>query len=82
MVEHPFGTLKRGMQQCYFLCRGLTKVCGAMSLAILAYNLKRVFNLVRSEADAGGAGSQKVRETVRKSRRKRERGNTRMNRSA
>lgn len=49
LVEHPFGTLKRGMQQGYFLCRGLTKVRGEMSLSILAYNLKRVFNILGVE---------------------------------
>ena len=49
LVEHPFGTLKRGMQQGYFLCRGLTKVSGKMSLSILAYNLKRVFNILDVE---------------------------------
>lgn len=38
IVEHPFGTLKRGMNQGYFLCRGLPKVRGEMSLSVLAYN--------------------------------------------
>ena len=37
------------MQQGYFLCRGLTKVRGEMSLSILAYNLKRVFNILGVE---------------------------------
>jgi transposase len=50
IVEHPFGTLKRGMNQGYFLCRGLTKVRGEMSLSILSYNLKRVFNILGTEA--------------------------------
>lgn len=49
IVEHPFGTLKRGMNQGYFLCRGLTKVRGEMSLSILSYNLKRVFNILGVE---------------------------------
>jgi hypothetical protein len=26
LVEHPFGTMKRGMNQGYFLLRGLKKV--------------------------------------------------------
>lgn len=54
MVEHPFGTLKRGMNQGYFLCRGLTKVRGEMSLSILSYNLKRVFNILGVEAMIAG----------------------------
>lgn len=50
MVEHPFGTLKRGMNQGYFLCRGLTQVRSEMSLSILSYNLKRVINILGVEA--------------------------------
>jgi transposase len=46
MVEHPFGTMKRGMDQGYFLTRGLVKVRGEMSLTILIYNLKRVINII------------------------------------
>jgi hypothetical protein len=46
LSEHTFGTMKRGMNQGYFLCRGLAKVRGEFSLTVLAYHLKRVFNLV------------------------------------
>lgn len=46
LVEHPFGTMKRSMRQDYFLMRGQAKVKGEMSLTLLAYNLKRVLNLV------------------------------------
>jgi hypothetical protein len=46
LVEHPFGTIKRSMRQDYFLLRGQAKVSGEMSLTLLAYNLKRVLNLV------------------------------------
>lgn len=46
IVEHPFGTMKRGMDQGYFLLRGLTKVRAEFSLTVLAYNLKRVINIV------------------------------------
>jgi Transposase DDE domain len=49
LLEHPFGTLKRGMNQGYFLLKGLEKVRGEFSLSALAYNLKRVFNIVRVE---------------------------------
>ena len=46
LAEHPFGTMKRGMDQGYFLLKGLPKVRGEFSLTVLAYNLKRVLNLV------------------------------------
>jgi transposase len=46
LVEHPFGTIKRGMNMGYFLCKGLAAVRAEMSLTVLAYNLKRVLNLV------------------------------------
>jgi transposase len=46
IVEHPFGTIKRWMDQGYFLMRGKNKVSAEASLTILAYNLKRVINIV------------------------------------
>lgn len=46
LSEHPFGTMKRAMDQGYFLLKGLRKVRGEFSLTVLAYNLKRVINLV------------------------------------
>lgn len=46
IVEHPFGTMKRGMSQGYFLLRGLAKVRAEFSLTVLAYNLRRVINIV------------------------------------
>jgi len=46
MVEHPYGTMKRGMDQGYFLCRGLAKVRGEFSLTVLAYNLKRAIAIL------------------------------------
>jgi transposase len=46
LSEHPFGTMKRGMDQGYFLLKGLRKVRGEFSLTALAYNLKRVLNIV------------------------------------
>ena len=45
-VEHPFGTIKQWMNQGAFLMRGLEKVRGEFSLTALAYNLRRVLNLV------------------------------------
>ena len=46
LAEHPFGTIKRGMTQGYFLLRRLAKVRGEMSLTILAYNMKRVMTIL------------------------------------
>jgi transposase len=46
LVEHPFGTMKRWWDAGYFLMRGLEKVRTAFSLTVLAYNLRRVVNLV------------------------------------
>jgi transposase len=46
LSEHPYGTMKRAMEQGYFLLRGLRKVRGEFSLTTLAYNLKRVINIV------------------------------------
>jgi transposase len=38
--------MKRGMSQGYFLLRGLAKVRAEFSLTVLAYNLRRVINIV------------------------------------
>ena len=46
LVEHPFGTMKRWMDQGYFLTRGLGKVRTEFSLTVLAYNIKRVINII------------------------------------
>ena len=45
-VEHPFGTIKHWMGQGAFLMRGLENVRGEFSLTALAYNLRRVTNLM------------------------------------
>jgi transposase len=45
-VEHPFGSIKQWMNQGAFLMRGLHNVRAEFSLTTLAYNLKRVLNLV------------------------------------
>jgi hypothetical protein len=45
-VEHPFGTIKRGMNQGYFLLKGIKKVAAEMSLTVMAYNIKRVLNIL------------------------------------
>jgi Transposase DDE domain len=46
LVEHPFGTMKRGWDQGSFLMRGLEKVRTEFSLTVLVYNLRRVLNRV------------------------------------
>ena len=45
-VEHPFGTLKMWMGATHFLTKKLTGVRTEMSLHVLAYNLKRVMNIL------------------------------------
>lgn len=54
-VEHPFGTLKAWMGSTHFLTRTLECVSTEMSLHVLAYNMKRVINLV---------GAQKLLEAI------------------
>ena len=45
-AEHPFGTLKMWMGYTHFLTKTLNHVSTEMSLHVLAYNLKRVMNLL------------------------------------
>ena len=45
-VEHPFGTLKLWMGAAHFLTRTLARVRTEMSLHVLAYNLKRVMQIL------------------------------------
>jgi hypothetical protein len=46
VFKHPFGTIKQWMNQGAFLMRGLEKVRAEFSLTALAYNLRRVLNIV------------------------------------
>lgn len=46
LAEHPFGTIKRTMNQGYFLLRGMKKVTTEAGLTFLSYNLKRVLNII------------------------------------
>ena len=46
LIEHCFGTIKRSLGYDYFLCRGKRQVATEVNLTVLAYNLKRVCNLV------------------------------------
>ena len=45
-VEHPFGTLKAWMGATHFLTKSLKDVSTEMSLHVLAYNMKRVMNIL------------------------------------
>jgi hypothetical protein len=46
IVEHPFGRIKRAMDGGYCLCKGKGKVEGEFVLLFLAYNKKRVINIL------------------------------------
>ncbi len=46
LAEHPFGTIKRAMDQGYFLMKGIKQVTTETSFTVLAYNLKRVINIM------------------------------------
>ena len=48
-AEHPFGTLKAWMGATHFLTKTLPKVKTEMSLHVLAYNMKRVMNILTPE---------------------------------
>ena len=45
-VEHVFGTLKAWMGTTPFLTKTLPRVRTEMSLAVLAYNMKRVIKII------------------------------------
>ena len=45
-VEHPFGTIKSWMGSTHFSMKTLNRVSTEMSLHVLAYNMKRVINLL------------------------------------
>jgi hypothetical protein len=45
-VEHPFGTIKSWMGYTHFLTKTLGGVKTEMSLHVLAYNMKRMINIM------------------------------------
>jgi len=47
IVEHPFGTVKAVWGYKQFLCVGIKKTTAEMSLAFLAYNFRRVYNIFK-----------------------------------
>ena len=46
LVEHPFGTMKRAFNQGYLLLKGTRKVRGEVGYTMLAYNIRRVLNIL------------------------------------
>ena len=46
LAEHPFSTIKRAMDASHLLTKGLKNATGEFSLVFLAYNLKRVINIL------------------------------------
>jgi hypothetical protein len=46
MVDHPFGTITRGMDQGYGRTRGLANVRAELRLTVRAYTLKRVITIL------------------------------------
>ena len=47
-AEHPFGTIKCWMDYTHFLTETVPKVSAEMSLQVLAYNMKRMINIMRT----------------------------------
>jgi hypothetical protein len=45
-VEHPFGTIKSWMGSTHFQMKTLKRVATEMALHVLAYNLKRLMNII------------------------------------
>ncbi len=45
-VEHPFGTLKAWMGATHFQMRRVKNVAAEMALHVLAYNIKRMINIM------------------------------------
>jgi transposase len=50
VVEHPFGTVKRAFNQGYLLLKGLRKTAGEVGFTMLAYNMRRVLNILGPKA--------------------------------
>lgn len=46
IVEHPFGTIKRGWGYSYTLLRSIKKVNGEVSIIFTMYNLRRVISVL------------------------------------
>jgi hypothetical protein len=51
LVEHPFGTIKRTLGFTYYLTKGIEKVKTENILHILAYNFKRLINILKNKGE-------------------------------
>lgn len=49
IVEHPYGTVKRWHGAGYLLTKGKVKVAAEMGLSFLAYNFRRVINILGTQ---------------------------------
>lgn len=49
IVEHPFGTIKRGWGAYYFLTKRKVSVSAEISLSYLVYNLRRVMSILGND---------------------------------
>ena len=52
-MEHPFGTITHSMNQGHFLTRGLANVRCEIIVTVLAYNIRRVINIVEVQKMTG-----------------------------
>jgi len=52
-VEHPFGTIKSWMGYTHFQMKRLKHVATEKALHVLAYNIKRVINIIGIRALIG-----------------------------
>ncbi len=48
-MEHPYGTVKRWHGASYLLTRGKVKAAAETGLSFLAYNFRRVINLLGTD---------------------------------
>ncbi len=46
IIEHPYGTIKRGWGYSYTLLKGIKKVNGEMAIIFTVYNLRRVISIL------------------------------------
>jgi len=53
IVEHPFGTIKRGKNSSYCLTKGFSSVTGEFSLSFLAYNVQRAIKVLGAQKMIG-----------------------------
>jgi hypothetical protein len=57
LAEHPFGTIKRGLEQGYLLLKGTRKVRGEIGLTMTVYDMRRALNIVGAKGLTAALGS-------------------------